>query len=147
MPRATVIATTELRTFQVEDSAGSTEPFWIGENVDIVESKQCKSPACAFQDQITKKDLLMVNRNPILGTFENTTLEKAFIVHNSRTVFLSAVSPSTYPSCTAVRMTNYPSVDICDCRCICSAQQIHVSGFGTGGGVCLVACSRLHSLL
>ena len=61
---------------------------------EIVEAMQSRNHASVFTDEITKKDLLMVNRNPIQGTFENPRLERTFVVHNSRMLFLSA---HTYP--------------------------------------------------
>ena len=37
-----------------------------------------------FRGQITKRDLLKVETNMFFATFENPTLEKAFMVHDFR---------------------------------------------------------------
>ena len=81
---------------ELSEKLNPTNERCIEEQVEdeIVEAIQSRNHVSVFTDEITKKDLLMVNRNLIQGTFENPRLERTFVVHNSRMLFLSA---HTYP--------------------------------------------------
>ena len=51
-----------------------------------------------FRQQITKKDLLRVETNMFFATFENATLEKAFMVHDFRKLSVSLSAFAGQPS-------------------------------------------------
>ena len=75
---------------ELSEKLNPTNERCIEEQVEdeIVEAIQSRNHVSVFTDEITKKDLLMVNRNLIQGTFENPRLERTFVVHNSRMLFL-----------------------------------------------------------
>ena len=55
----------------------------------VVRAIPVQQSRLSFRSQITKTDLSRVTQNRILATFSNPKLEKAFIVHDLRMIFLS----------------------------------------------------------
>ena len=90
----------------------------------------------SFRSQITKTDLSMVTQNRILATFSNPILEKAFLVHNLRTIFpfLNATLPIHAATHAWLLQRGFDGF-----RHLCSAQQIHLCNSLSCGGVQLIS--------